>query len=151
VNEKFKPYVEKLEYKLHQLLSMKPVKLSALPRRMPQMGVYLFSEGDEHMYVGRTRRLKQRIKEHSNILGAPFAFRLARDETGYVTPTYRKRGSRDDLFSRPEFRRALENAQERIQNMDIRYVEETDPITQTLLEVYVAVVLETKHNRFATS
>lgn len=115
------------------------------------MGVYLFSEGDEHMYVGRTRRLKQRIKEHSNILGAPFAFRLARDETGYVTPTYRKRGSRDDLFSRPEFKRALENAQERIQNMDIRYVEETDPITQTLLEVYVAVVLETKHNRFATS
>jgi len=151
MNEKFQPYVEELECRLQQLLSMEPVKSSALPRRMPRTGIYLFSEGDKHLYVGRTRRLKQRIKEHSNILGAPFAFRLAREETGYVTPTYRKKGSRDDLFSKPEFARALENAQERIRNMDVRYVEETDPIKQTLLEVYVAVVLETPHNKFATS
>lgn len=86
-----------------------------------------------------------------NILGAPFAFRLARKKTGYEMPTYRKRGSRDDLFSRPEFKEALKSAQERIQNMDVRYVEETDPRTQALLEIYVAVVLETKHNRFATT
>lgn len=151
MNEKFQPYVEELECKLQQLLSMEPVKPSALPRRMPQMGVYLFSEGGKHLYVGRTRRLKRRIKEHSNILGAPFAFRLAREETGYVTPTYRKKGSRDDLFSKPEFVRALENAQERIRNMDVRYIKETDPIKQTLLEVYVAVVVETPHNKFATS
>ena len=151
MNEKFQPYVQELECKLQQLLSMEPVKSSALPRRMPQMGVYLFSEGDRHLYVGRTRRLKQRIKEHSKILGAPFAFRLAREETGYVTPTYKVKDSRNDLFSKPEFVRALEKAQERIRNMDVQYVEETDPIKQTLLEVYVAVVLETPHNKFTTS
>jgi hypothetical protein len=151
MNEKFQPYIEELESKLQRLLSEKPAKPLALPRRMPQIGVYLFSEDDKHLYVGRTRRLKRRIKEHANILGAPFAFRLAREETGYITPTYRKKGSRDDLFSKPEFRKALENAQERIRNMDVRCVEETDPIRQTLLEVYVAVVLETPHNKFATS
>jgi hypothetical protein len=32
--------------------------------------------------------------------------------------------------------------------MDVRYVEETDPQRQALLEIYVAVVLETPYNDF---
>lgn len=32
--------------------------------------------------------------------------------------------------------------------MDIRYVEEIDPVKQTLLEVYVATVLDTRYNDF---
>jgi predicted GIY-YIG superfamily endonuclease len=151
MHEKFQPYVEELESKLQQLLSMKPKTPLTLPRRMPQMGVYLFSEEDKHLYVGRTRRLKQRIKEQANILGAPFGFRLAREETGFVTATYMRKGSRDDLFLKPEFAKALEDAQKRIRNMNVQYVEVTDPIKQTLLEVYVAVVLETPHNKFETS
>ena len=154
MDDKFQPYVEELDSKLQQLLSMKPAKLVTLPKRMPQMGIYLFSEGDKHLYVGRTRQLKRRIREQANInkiVGASLAFRLAREETGYVTPTYRKKGSRNDLLSKPEFREALANAQERIRNMDVRYVEEADPIRQTLLEVYVAVVLDTPHNKFTTS
>jgi hypothetical protein len=34
--------------------------------------------------------------------------------------------------------------------MDIRFVEEADPLRQTLLEVYVAVALQTPHNGFDT-
>jgi hypothetical protein len=95
--------------------------------------------------------LKQRIREQANILGAPFSFRLARVKTGYLKPTYRKKGSRDDLFSRPDFNEALHWAQAWIRKMDVRYVEEEDPIRQTLLEVYAAVVLEARHNKFDTS
>ncbi|MEY4966055.1 MAG: hypothetical protein RL274_1638 [Pseudomonadota bacterium] len=32
--------------------------------------------------------------------------------------------------------------------MDYRWVEETDPVKQCLLEVYCAVVLQTKYNDF---
>jgi len=32
--------------------------------------------------------------------------------------------------------------------MDLRYVEESDPVRQTLLEVYIAVVLKTPYNDF---
>ena len=39
-------------------------------------------------------------------------------------------------------------AKQRLSEMDIRYVEEIDPIRQTLLEVYVAVVLKTPFNDF---
>jgi len=35
--------------------------------------------------------------------------------------------------------------------MDIRYVEETTPIKQALLEIYVSVVLAAKYNKFETS
>lgn len=32
--------------------------------------------------------------------------------------------------------------------MDVRYVDESNPICQALLEMYVAVVLDTPHNDF---
>lgn len=48
----------------------------------------------------------------------------------------------------PAFASAFMAAKARICNMELRYVEESDPVRQTLLEVYVAVVLEAKHNDF---
>ena len=32
--------------------------------------------------------------------------------------------------------------------MDVRFIEEADPVRQALLEMYVAVALETRHNNF---
>jgi len=152
MNERFRTYVEELEPKLQELLSMEPVTPLSLPRKTPpKEGVYLFSENGKHLYVGRTRRLRQRIREQSRSEEAPFAFRLAREETGCTEATYTTKGSRKDLMSRPEFQDAVRNALSRIQQMEVRYVEEDDPIKQTLLEIYVAVVLETPYNSFATS
>ena len=34
--------------------------------------------------------------------------------------------------------------------MELRYVEEADPLRQTLLEIYVAVALKTPYNDFDT-
>jgi len=34
--------------------------------------------------------------------------------------------------------------------MDVRYVEETDPLRQALLEIYVSIVLKTPYNDFDT-
>lgn len=48
------------------------------------------------------------------------------------------------------FARSFKKAKERISRMQLRFVEESDPVRQGLLEVYVAVVLETPYNDFNT-
>lgn len=50
----------------------------------------------------------------------------------------------------PEFVEAFVDAKQRISRMDVRYVEETHPLRQALLEMYVAVALNTPYNDFDT-
>jgi hypothetical protein len=35
--------------------------------------------------------------------------------------------------------------------MEVRFVEASDPVRQALLEIYAAISLETKYNKFATT
>jgi hypothetical protein len=77
-----------------------------------------------------------------------FAFRIARLGTGRITPSYTPKGSRADLCKDPDFRRAFSEAKGRVASMEIRYIEEADPVKQALLEIYVATVLETRCNDF---
>src|SRR5882762_2836430 len=116
---------------------------------MPERGIYLFSEGDLHLYVGRTNRLRQRLAGHcrpsSNHFSATFAFRIARKETGLHKATYSTEGSRASLVKDLTFGPAFIRAKTRLPAMDLRFVEEADPIRQTLLEVYVAVTLRTPY------
>jgi hypothetical protein len=80
---------------------------------------------------------------------AAFAFRLARESTGNLRATYKKGpGSRTGLMEDPAFAQAFDDAKTRIRQMDLRFVAESDPIRQTLLEVYVAVTLNTPYNDF---
>jgi hypothetical protein len=53
MNAKFKEFVEALEPKYQQLVSMPPVKYGALPQNLPKRAIYLFSENGKHLYVGR--------------------------------------------------------------------------------------------------
>ena len=148
----FKVFVESLEPKFHQLIQMPPVKYQQLPRNLPKKGLYLFSENDNHLYVGRTNRLRDRLREHCMPSGthfsATFAFRIARKETGYVKASYKTKGSRAELVNDSVFGTAFLEAKERISKMDIRFIEETDPVSQALLEIYVATVLGTPYNAF---
>jgi len=65
--------------------------------------------------------------------------------------TYKKgEGSRAGLMQNIAFVRSFRKAEERISRMQLRFVEESDPVRQGLLEVYVAVVLETPYNDFDT-
>ena len=153
MDSKFVAHVEALRPKLDALLSMKPCKPTSLPRDMPVRGVYLLSEGDKHLYVGRSNEIKARLgrhcKEGATHRQAAFAFRLARLTTGNMKPTYKKgEGSRAALMEVPEFVAAFDHAKARIRAMDVRFVEETDPVRQALLEIYVAETLETPFNDF---
>jgi len=49
------------------------------------------------------------------------------------------------------FRAVFLSQIERVKQMDVRFVEETDPVKQMLLEVYVAIALDTPYNKFKTT
>ncbi len=154
MDETFKQYVESLHPSFEQLMNMAPVSIAKLPKKLPSKGIYLFSEGDNHLYVGRTQNLRTRLGQHSNPSApdnqAGFAFKLAREATGFTEASYTSKGSRRDLLADPLFADAFGKAKARIREMDLRFAEETDPVRQALLEIYVAVVLATKYNDFET-
>jgi len=131
---------------------MEPVSVAALPREMPQSGIYLFSDAGEHLYVGRTNTIRKRLQSHcrpsSGHNSATFAFRLARQITNKTKATYTSKGSRSYLERRPKFAKVFSAEKQRVRNMDVRFVSEPEPMRQALLEMYVAVSLGTPHNNF---
>lgn len=62
MNPKFRELVESLEPKYSALLSMAPVRFGSLPKEIPLRGIYLFSEGATHLYVGRTNGIRKRLQ-----------------------------------------------------------------------------------------
>lgn len=109
-------------------------------------------ERDTHLYVGRTKRLiRTRLKNHvSTAKDCPFAFRLARQATGRTEARYSGDHTRRRLLEAADFQNAYHAAKNRIREMEVRWVEEADPVRQALLEVYVSVILETPFNDFNT-
>lgn len=151
MNPAFQSLTEQLDVKFQDLMNMVPVVADDLPADTPKGGVYLFSENGVHLYAGRTKRkLGIRIRSHFGAApDCPFAWQIARDFTGHRA-TYMKEGSRQDLLSRPDFRRIYNESKQRIRKMHVRYVEEADPLRQALLEIYTAVVSGARHNDFDT-
>jgi hypothetical protein len=152
MNDTFRSFIESLEPSYQLLMNMSPVTVAKLPSDVPASGIYLFSEGDQHLYVGRTNSIRRRLQNHcrpsSGHNSATFAFRLARQITGQTTPTYTENGSRSFLEADPVFRPVFTAQKERVRNMSVRYVSEPEPMRQALLEMYVSVSLQTPHNDF---
>ena len=152
MNEIFRKHVETLEPSVAKLKAMMPVTVATLPRDTPAAGIYLFSDGGQHLYVGRTNQLRRRLQSHcrpsSGHNSATFAFLLAREATGRKKATYEPSGSRSDLEKNPRFSGAFSAAKDRVRRMDVRFVAEADPIRQALLEMYAALELKTKYNDF---
>jgi GIY-YIG catalytic domain len=150
----FADLTSSLEPAFERLIAMPAHNPLALPRQMPSAGVYVFSEASTHLYVGRSNRLKRRLSNHCRQSAtdkmAAFAFKLAREATDNLRATYKTKGSRADLMKDPVFLQAFDNAKERIRAMEVRFVEETHPVRQCLLEIYVAVALATPYNDFDT-
>jgi hypothetical protein len=64
--------------------------------------------------------------------------------------TYTREGSRKALLADATFKAEYECAKNRIRRMNVRYVRESDPVKQALLEIYVALATEAKFNDFDT-
>jgi predicted GIY-YIG superfamily endonuclease len=152
MNPKFATLVESLEPAFQKLVGMQPVTAASLPRGMPAQGIYLFSDGAKHLYVGRSNNIRRRIGLHcrpgSQHNQATFAFRMARSQTGRTEAAYTASGSRSELVKDPEFGPIFTACKARIRQFNLRFVEETDPTRQALLEIYVATILDTPFNDF---
>lgn|SRR5262249_45534834 len=151
----FARYAESLHPSFERLVEMPPVTIATLPRNALKECVYLFSEQRKHLYVGRTRHLRQRMRQHSIPSSqhnqAVFAFRLAREATGRLAAAYTGDGTRALLAANDAaFALAFTDAKTRIRSMEARYVEEVDPLRQALLEIYASIVLATPYNDFNT-
>ena len=151
----FARYAESLHPAYLKLIVMTPVTIPTLPRDAPSAGIYLFSENDKNLYVGRTRNMKKRFAQHSNPGSqhnqAVFAFRLAREATGKMVAAYSGDGRRAALATEDAvFAAAFTAAKTRVRAMQVRYVGETDPLRQALLEIYASIVLATPYNDFNT-
>lgn len=149
----FEEVVACLPDRLEELL-----QADALPRlshsRIPdEPGIYLFSEGGVPIYVGQTRRLRQRLRQHmipsSGQMSASFAFLLAKDlanTRGLVVG-----GPRQQVVSDPEFAPLFIQMKERVSAMDVRFIVMHDPIERTMFEMYAALHLGTEqYNSFET-
>lgn len=153
----FASLVEKFAPKLEELRTVPPLEYGRLPLTMPLRGVYLFSDPNDarlHLYVGRSNSMRARYHRHcrpgATHRQAAFAFKLARQATGYTDATYAEIGGREWLMQQPAFSQAFVAAKARIRKMEYRYVEESNPTGQALLEIYCATVLRTPYNDFDT-
>jgi len=152
MHARFARAASSLDASYKTLMRMKPVTIATMPKGMPTRGIYLFSEGKKHLYVGRSNKLNKRPLRHCGTHRmAAFAFRLAREATGFTKASYKKGDeSRDGLMKNQAFVKAFFEAKERIRKMDLRFVAENDQIKQVLLEIYCAVVLKAPYNDFNT-
>lgn len=155
MHPKFAEAVERLHPSFVSLVSMAPHTAGSLPREMPKSGVYLFSEGANHLYVGRSRNMRNRYGLHTRRSAphnqASFAFLLAKEALGIEGASYKSDHlSRQGLSSCAEFIEAFVEAKTRVRKMDFRFVEEVDNTRQALLEIYCSVALGTPYNDFRT-
>jgi len=154
MKNKFNQIISDVERKYDDLIRSSPLTWNTVPKKYDQgAGIYLFSENDKPLYVGRTNNLKRRLRNHTRPSHnmATFAFLLARHATERLSASYRPLGSRKDLLKNDAtFRKAFDDARERIKRMDVRFVEEKEPVGQALLEIYAAYVSKAKYNDFDT-
>ena len=152
MHSRFLEHVESLHPSFEALIQSDSFTFSLLPKSLPKAGIYLFSDGDKPLYVGRTNNIRRRLQQHcrpgSTHNSAPFAFRLAREARNVLKATYKTEGSRAHLVEDRDFAEAFKGAKARLCTMRIRVVEESNQLRQALLEMYAAVSLDTPYNDF---
>ena len=148
----FSNAVAGMERLLVELLAA-PVAPRAEHRHIPKVpGVYLFSD-KEPVYVGQTRNLKARLRNHTGARAtetqASFAFLIGKINAEAAGVDLKR--TRKVLESDPDFSDHFRKAKERVANMNVRWIELDDPIERTLFEMYAALALDTvAFNSFET-
>ena len=141
--------ISKMPALLNALLLAKLCDRKAMGK-LPERGIYVFYEDGKPIYVGRTGRMKGRIRDHSSPSagrGSAFAYLIAKRELEDkgIAPAAQsgKPSSRITKADVEKHPRTISAARERIGKMQFRVIEITDPIEQTVFEVYAALHLGT--------
>ena len=141
-----------MEQLLAELLAA-PVAPRAEHRHIPKVpGVYLFSD-KEPVYVGQTRNLRTRLRNHTGAKAAEnqasFAFLIGKVKAEAAGIDLNR--TRKTLEADPDFSDHFRKAKERVASMNVRWIELDDPVERTLFEMYAALALNTvAFNSFET-
>jgi len=148
----FEDYTASLGSKLEMLLKCQPLAEVELAVYAEKAGLYLFSEEDQHLYVGRTDDLKERIQTQRRLGSATnqaaFAYAIAKKELGIANVPYSTKNPTHPKNVKG-FEAAFRRAKERVRAMTVRVVKESDPVGQALLEIYIHLRLQTPFNNFS--
>ena len=154
MNEKFKNIIESLEPAYRSLIGKNTFTIATLPSDIPNSGIYILYDNGNAIFVGRTNRMKLRLKEQcrmsSNHNTASLAFKIAREATINKKATYTSDKSRKALEIDPYFKAEFQRAKQRISSMDVKIIKEEDPVRQCLLQIYTALATGAKYNDFET-
>ncbi len=143
----FDTVIDDIKPAYRDLVEMGPFRLDIVPCPVSadQAGVYILSEADRPLYVGRTRDVRRRLRNHYSavVTQATLAVKMARIAANRPA-TYKVGNGAKDLYNNdPSFRSEFDKARARIRAMQVRYVIEGDDVRQALLEIYAAVELDT--------
>jgi predicted GIY-YIG superfamily endonuclease len=150
---KFAEVADRLPGLLDQLTSSPVKKLAEHEAIGAVPGIYLFSEGPAPMYVGQTRNLKQRLRQHTSASSrenqASFAFRIA--EEAAKDEGLELKGTRKQRADDARFKELFREARERVAEMNVQLLKLEDPVERTMFEVFVAQALDlARFNDFET-
>ena len=154
MNERFKKLTDRMPLLLQSLLKKPLIAIDDIGiTPVPQKGVYVFFEGNKPIYVGRSDRLKKRLKEHSQRSSvhnsATLAFKIAKQNTSTLHKKEKKQ-TNEQLMKNRDFVGEFEAAKDRIARAEIRFIEIEDQIEQAIFEIYASLALDTELNDFGT-
>jgi hypothetical protein len=142
---RFQRAVDELPLLLKALKAAPRQRVAAHPSIPAVPGIYLFSENRRPVYVGQSRKLQTRLRQHASDRGrendASFAFNIAKREAALAAVDIKR--TRAVLQDAPDFVPHFEAARARVAAMDVQFIELADPVTRTLFEVYASVALDT--------
>ena len=115
-------------------------------------GVYVFWEGNEAVYVGRTNDIEKRYKQHfaAKIKQSPLARKLAKEALAkdhqkncYLLPSYGKKDRAEKINKEVEEKLKEGDIKKRIKGMGFSFVCEENSFLQGLLESLCFLALGT--------
>lgn len=138
---------------LRQLQAAPKHRVADHPKVPDAPGIYLFSEGARPVYVGQSRKLRSRLRQHVGVRNdhnqASFAFNVARRDARFAGVDIKR--WRKVLAADPEFVKHFDAARARVASMEVQYISVPDPIARTMFEMYAALALDTaEFNSFET-
>jgi hypothetical protein len=110
-------------------------------------GCYVLLEGEKPIYVGISRKVLSRLRQHfkgKTHFDASLAYKIAQKRS--PTP-----GHRSKVMREPGFQQAFADAQKYLRNLRVAFTEITNPVELHVFEAYAAMELHTSDwNTFRT-
>jgi hypothetical protein len=151
MSARFDKYIKELEGLLRELCAADPLRLSEVVKFPIRGGCYALVEKDKYLYVGISKNLRQRMRNHTS--GRPeqsvFAYKVACEITGRKSD-YTKAGSKKVLIQIPEFAEAMKSTTQRVRQMDAKCIVIEDASQRYLFEFFAALSLDAPYNDFNT-